>query len=69
MASDELAKVPNIYAQIAGATLRVLDALLVSSDVVASYMKQNNSTGSEDVTDKRVFNYNGSTIFTAGTLK
>jgi len=64
VAANELQKVPNIYAQIGAAGLRVLDSIFGNSTASASYIREKNGVSTDVVTDKRMFSYNGSTLFT-----
>lgn len=61
--AGQLQKVPNIYAQVGAVTLKVLDSIFGNSNAVASYIRTKNGVSVDDVTEKRMFHYNGSMVF------
>ncbi len=67
--SDGLQKVPNIYAQVGSVALKVLDSIFGNSDAVASYTREKNGVSVDKVSDRRMFIYNGSMVFTGAALK
>lgn len=63
VAADELQKYPNVFAQIGAAGLRVLDSIFGNSNASASYIRLRDGVSTDRVTDKRMFSYSGSTVF------
>lgn len=64
IAANEMQKYPNFYVQIGAAGLKVLDAIFGNGSASASYIREKNGTATDHVTDKRMFSYLGSTVFT-----
>ena len=67
--ADGLEKVPVIYAQLGSVALKVLDSIFGNSDVVASYTREKNGVSVDKVSDRRMFNYNGSMVFSGAASK
>lgn len=61
--AGELQKYPNLYAQLGAAGLRVMDSIFGSSSAVSQYIKTRDGVASQDVTEKRMFSYEGSSTF------
>ena len=61
--AGELQKVPNLYAQIGAAGLRIMDSVFGSSSAVSQYIKTRDGVAVQDVTEKRMFSYEGSSTF------
>ncbi len=65
VAAGEIQKCPWIQCQITSGTLRVLDSIFGNSSAVANYIKTRNGVSRERVTEKKMFSYAGSSLFSA----
>lgn len=54
---------PNLYCQIGAAGLKVLDSIFGNSSAVASYIREKNGVSVDRVSEKKMFSYLGSMVF------
>lgn len=63
VAAGELQKCPHLYCQAGAALLNVLDATFGSTSAVSNFIRRNDFWATDDVEERRMFSYYGSSTF------
>ena len=61
--ADGLQKCPNLYCQIGSIGLRIVDSIFGNSTAVAEYIRTKDGVAVDNVTEKKMFSYLGSSTF------